>query len=126
MNKDKFNKLRNKILEPQTNRGHEIIRASIAVLQQEMEDLKRIQSLLKAIISEGNSTATISRHHRSEQVLQFLQNNPNKTAPDIRQNSNMESGVKCFIQLSLNSTMRHCTDWGDDSDMKADLRLRWN
>tara|TARA_R100000656_G_scaffold85960_1_gene62528 strand:- start:37 stop:405 length:369 start_codon:yes stop_codon:yes gene_type:complete len=104
MNKDKFNKLRNKILEQQTNRGHEIIRASIAVLQQEMEDLKRIQSLLKAIISEGNSTATISRHHRSEQVLQFLQNNPNKTAPDIARaiGSNQSSAHSMMATLEKN------------------------
>jgi Fic family protein len=104
MNKDKFNKLRNKILEPQTNRGHEIIRASIAVLQQEIDDLKRIQSLLKAIISEGNSTVTKSRQHRSEQVLQFLQNNPNKTAPDIARaiGSNQSSAHSMMATLEKN------------------------
>jgi predicted HTH transcriptional regulator len=83
MNKDKFEKIRSKILSPRPNIGYEIIRAAVSVLQNEIDTLIGIRQQLKMMTQETSTQGIKKRETRGNDALVFVKANPDQTAPEI-------------------------------------------
>ena len=108
MNKDKFEKIRSKILRPRPNVGYEIIRAAVSVLQNEIDTLIGIRQQLKMMASEPSPTGTKKREQRGDDALAFVKANPDQSAPKIARSigSNPKSAHSVMATLEKNGLVR--------------------